>query len=139
MRVLKNGVTDCREHSSCHCTSQEFSVHISSRLRRLVRSFYVERRGFGPSVHVIAVWTKPGTRSRGKARESVETLGIFLFPVFLEAVLSLARRWILCISFRFVVLFFLIIEVLSEGVSFALIGIEWDSIPTRLPAHVGNS
>ena len=103
---------------------------------RIVRLFFIERGGFGPSVYVVAVWTEPNVRSRGEAWEPVETFGVFRLPVFLEALFSLAGGRVLCVDFCLDVLLLFVVERLVEGAPLSLIGIERDSISTSLPTPV---
>ena len=134
--MLENDITRCREQSSrCH-SGYELSIHISCHLDRLVHIFFSEGRGSGPKVYVVAIWTKPNTRSRGKAGESIKAFSVFLLPIFFDAVLSLASRRVLRIGFRSVVFLFSVVEVLIESTSLSLIGIERDGESTRLPRYV---
>jgi hypothetical protein len=94
--------------------------------------FFFQGRGTSPKVYVVAVWTKPNARSGGRPGVR-QDFGIFLLPVFLEAALSLAHRRVLRIGFCFVVLLLFNVEVLVEGMSLSLIGIERDGKSTRLP------
>jgi len=98
--------------------------------------FFTRRGRFGPSVYVVAVWKEPNARSRRKAWESVETFGIFLLPVFLDALFGLAGRRVLCVDFCPDVFLLFFIEGLVEGAPFSLIGIERDGKSTSLPTPV---
>ena len=136
MRVLENGVASrCEQSSSCH-PGQKFRVKKLCRSRRLGCILFFGRRGGGPKVYIVAIWTKPNTRSGGKARETVEAFSVLLLPVVLKSTLSFACRWIIRIGFCFNVFFFSIVEVLVEGMAFSLVGIERDGKSTRLQTHV---
>jgi hypothetical protein len=133
--VLEDCVADRREQPTHHYPGQELSIRISRRLYRLARPFLA---GPDPRVYVVAVWIKPGTRSRGESGEPIETPSILQLPVFLDAAFGLAHGWVLCIGLCSVVLPLFVGGVLGEGMSFSLIGIERDAPPTRLSMCVSS-